>query len=260
MTTTTTTTTAPTTTTTAQSAPLLMVDAISKDYGHTPVLNDLTLTIPHGQFLSILGPSGCGKSTLLSILAGLSQPSSGTVSLGGRPIDGPGLDRGVVFQHHALLPWLTAQGNIEFALKHSHPHLTASQRRQRALEALDTVHLGHAAHRRPAQLSGGMQQRVGIARALAIEPKILLLDEPFGALDALTRADLQEQLASLWASRNMCVVLVTHDVDEALLLSSRIVVLGQLGTIKADVDISDEHRDQQAPQLRKELLTHLRAS
>lgn len=253
-------TTTPLPATSPAAPPLLTLEAVSKTYGSTPVLQGLDLSIPKGQFLSILGPSGCGKSTLLSILAGLSQPSGGTVSLDGRPIDGPGLDRGVVFQHHALLPWLTAQGNIEFALKHSHPHLTTAQRRRRALDALESVHLGHAATRRPSQLSGGMQQRVGIARALAIEPKILLLDEPFGALDALTRADLQEQLAQLWATRNVCVVLVTHDVDEALLLSTRIVVLGQLGKIKVDVDISGRDRKDRLPQLRQMLLTQLRPS
>lgn len=231
------------------------------------VLGPVDLTVSAGEFISVLGPSGCGKSTLLSMIAGLAVPSTGTISLDGEAVTGPGRDRGVVFQQHVLLPWLSAKGNIEFALADSRRQLTAAQRSDLAQEYLELVHLGHAADKHPGELSGGMQQRVGIARALAIEPKVLLLDEPFGALDALTRLSLQDELLDIWESARRTVVMVTHDVDEALRLSDRIIVLspGPGSQIVSDIavpfarprDVEQLSRQQDYQQLRADLLASL---
>lgn len=192
----------------------------------TVVLNDIDLDLAHGQFVSVLGPSGCGKSTLLTMAAGLSHPTAGTISLGGETITAPGPDRGMVFQQHVLLPWMNALDNVKFALASARPELSDAERDDIAGHYLSMVQLDHALDRRPGELSGGMQQRVGIARAFAIHPKVLLLDEPFGALDALTRLALQQQLLDIWETDRRTVLMVTHDVDEALLLSDRIIVLG----------------------------------
>ena len=192
----------------------------------TVVLDGIDLDLAHGQFVSVLGPSGCGKSTLLTMAAGLSHPTAGDVSLGGEAISEPGPDRGVVFQQHVLLPWMTALDNVKFALRSARPELSDAERDDIARHYLSMVHLDHALDRKPGELSGGMQQRVGIARAFAIHPKVLLLDEPFGALDALTRLSLQQQLLEIWETDRRTVMMVTHDVDEALLLSDRVIVLG----------------------------------
>lgn len=192
----------------------------------TVVLNDIDLDLAHGQFASVLGPSGCGKSTLLTMAAGLSHPTAGSISLGGETITAPGPDRGMVFQQHVLLPWMNALDNVKFALASARPELSDAERDDIARHYLSMVQLDHALDRRPGELSGGMQQRVGIARAFAIHPKVLLLDEPFGALDALTRLALQQQLLDIWETDRRTVLMVTHDVDEALLLSDRIIVLG----------------------------------
>ncbi len=189
-------------------------------------LSDINLSIDQGQFFTLIGHSGCGKSTLLNIIAGLQDATEGAALCEGREIKGPGPERAVVFQNHSLLPWLTCYDNIHlgvervFAAKES-----KAQLKQRTLAALDLVGLSHAEQKRPNEISGGMKQRVGIARALAMEPKILLMDEPFGALDALTRAHLQDELMKIVAATNSTVVMVTHDVDEAVLLSDRIVML-----------------------------------
>lgn len=193
----------------------------------TVVLNDIDLDLAHGQFVSVLGPSGCGKSTLLTMAAGLSHPTAGSISLGGETITAPGPDRGMVFQQHVLLPWMNALDNVKFALASARPELSDAERDDIARHYLSMVQLDHALDRRPGELSGGMQQRVGIARAFAIHPKVLLLDEPFGALDALTRLALQQQLLDIWETDRRTVLMVTHDVDEALLLSDRIIVLGR---------------------------------
>jgi nitrate/nitrite transport system ATP-binding protein len=189
-------------------------------------LTDIDLAVQKGEFVTLIGHSGCGKSTLLNTIAGLIPPTTGHVLLANREIAGPGPDRGVVFQNHSLLPWLTCFENVHLAVervfgrKESKGALQARTRR-----ALDLVNLGHAATKLPAEISGGMKQRVGIARALAIEPKVLLLDEPFGALDALTRAHLQDELMKIVDATKSTVVMVTHDIDEAILLSDRVVMM-----------------------------------
>ena len=189
-------------------------------------LEEISLDIRAGEFVSLIGHSGCGKSTLLNIVAGLLKPTGGHVLLAEREVTGPGPDRGVVFQNHSLLPWLTCFENVQLAVE----RVFGSTEKKRAVEervhrALELVQLGHAEHKYPHELSGGMKQRVGIARALSIEPKVLLLDEPFGALDALTRAHLQDELMRIVAATGSTVLMVTHDVDEAVLLSDRVVMM-----------------------------------
>ena len=191
----------------------------------TVVVEDFDLQVAEGEFVCLVGHSGCGKSTVLSIAMGLVSPSSGGVILGGREIDGPGLDRGVVFQSPALLPWFTARQNVELAIEQARPDVAAGEQRRLAELALARVGLADAADRRPAELSAGMQQRVGIARAFALAPRVLLLDEPFSLLDVFTRIDLQDELLRLWEDDRRTVVMVTHDVDEALLLADRIVMM-----------------------------------
>ena len=189
-------------------------------------IKDIDLKINRGEFITLIGHSGCGKSTLLNLLAGLLLPSSGVMICAGREIAGPGPDRGVVFQNHSLLPWLTAFDNVHLAVERVFGATESrAQLKQRTQEALALVHLTHAEHKYPHELSGGMKQRVGIARALSMQPKVLLMDEPFGALDALTRAHLQDELMKIVAATNSTVVMVTHDVDEAVLLSDRIVMM-----------------------------------
>jgi nitrate/nitrite transport system ATP-binding protein len=199
----------------------LSIEAVQMSFGSSSVLAGIDLTIRKGEFVSLIGHSGCGKSTLLNLVAGLLKPTAGTVLLADRHIDGPGPDRGVVFQNHSLLPWLTCFGNVHLAVE----RVFADRRRERTHAALELVGLSHAENKYPHQISGGMKQRVGIARALAMEPKVLLLDEPFGALDALTRATLQDELMRIVARTGSTVLLVTHDVDEAVLLSDRVVMM-----------------------------------
>jgi nitrate/nitrite transport system ATP-binding protein len=189
-------------------------------------LRDIHLDVEQGEFVTLIGHSGCGKSTLLNLIAGLLRSTGGTMILANREIAGPGPDRGVVFQNHSLLPWLTCYENVHLAVERvfgSSEHRAHLKTRTR--EALELVHLLHAEHKYPHEISGGMKQRVGIARALAMQPKVLLLDEPFGALDALTRAHLQDELIKIVAATGSTVVMVTHDVDEAVLLSDRVVML-----------------------------------
>jgi nitrate/nitrite transport system ATP-binding protein len=188
-------------------------------------LKDINLNIQQGEFVSIIGHSGCGKSTVLNLIAGLLAPSSGHLFCAGREIAKPGPDRAVVFQNHSLLPWLTCFENVLLAVESVFKTESQVQKDLRAIDALALVGLSHATDKRPNELSGGMKQRVGIARALAMEPKVLLLDEPFGALDALTRANLQDELMAIMAKSGATAVMVTHDVDEAVLLSDRIVMM-----------------------------------
>ena len=187
-------------------------------------LRDIDLTVAKGEFVALIGHSGCGKSTLLNLVAGLTTPTSGSLICANREVAGPGPDRGVVFQNHSLLPWLTCFDNVHLAVERVFQEKKENLR-QRTHAALELVGLSHAEQRYPHQISGGMKQRVGIARALAIEPKVLLLDEPFGALDALTRATLQDELMRIVARTGATVVMVTHDVDEAVLLSDRVVMM-----------------------------------
>jgi len=189
-------------------------------------LEEISLDIHAGEFVSLIGHSGCGKSTLLNIVAGLLEPTDGHIVLAEREVSGPGPDRGVVFQNHSLLPWLTCFENVHLAVERVFG-ATAKKAalKERVRRALELVQLRHAEHKYPHELSGGMKQRVGIARALSIEPKVLLLDEPFGALDALTRARLQDELMRIVAATGSTVLMVTHDVDEAVLLSDRVVMM-----------------------------------
>ena len=212
--------------------PMVKIDAITKGFPHRKkgfqkILGTTSVDIAEGEFVTIIGPSGCGKSTILKMLAGLETADEGTISLDGTPISAPSRQLGIVFQQHVLLPWMSARQNVVFALE-TEPDSTRSKQELQALadQYLELVNLGHAADRRPSQLSGGMQQRVGIARAFALEPKVMLLDEPLGALDALTRHELQLQLLELCEQQRKTFIMVTHDVDEALLLSDRILVMG----------------------------------
>ena len=202
--------------------------------GPFTALRDINLTVAKGEFVALIGHSGCGKSTLLNLIAGLTLPTDGTLLCANREIAGPGPDRGMVFQNHSLLPWLTCFENVYLAVERvfgpanknaGAPAESKTQLKARTEAALDMVGLSHATHKRPSEISGGMKQRVGIARALAMEPKVLLMDEPFGALDALTRAKLQDELLDIVARTQSTVVMVTHDVDEAVLLSDRIVMM-----------------------------------
>ena len=202
--------------------------------GLFPALRDINLTVAKGEFVALIGHSGCGKSTLLNLIAGLTMPSAGTLLCANREIAGPGPERAVVFQNHSLLPWLTCFENVYlgvervFGARYKSKVVAGEKRAQlkeRTDAALALVGLSAAAQKRPGEISGGMKQRVGIARALAMEPKVLLMDEPFGALDALTRAKLQDELLEIVARTHSTVVMVTHDVDEAVLLSDKIVML-----------------------------------
>lgn len=203
-------------------------------------LRDIQLNVARGEFVALIGHSGCGKSTLLNLVAGLLAPTSGVLLLDGREIAGPGPDRAVVFQNHSLLPWLSCFDNVYLAVERV---FAASEKKAqlvaRTHAALELVGLAHAAQKKPHEISGGMKQRVGIARALAMEPKVLLMDEPFGALDALTRAKLQDELMKIVAAAGSTVVMVTHDVDEAVLLSDRIVMMsnGPAATIGEVLDV-----------------------
>lgn len=208
---------------------LLELNGITKSYGsgvdRTVVLRDINLHVEEGEFVAIVGFSGAGKTTLLSVIAGLVRPEQGSISLRGRPITGPGPDRGVVFQSYALLPWLNVRDNIALAVNQVCRHMSRSERAARVAHYIELVGLAHAVDRRPAELSGGMRQRVAVARALASGPDMLLLDEPLSALDALTRARLQDEIERIWAAEGKTVILITNDVDEALLLADRIVPL-----------------------------------
>jgi nitrate/nitrite transport system ATP-binding protein len=199
----------------------LRIEAVGMKFGAFEALACIDLTVEKGEFVTLIGHSGCGKSTLLNLVAGLLTPTDGGIILAEREIAGPGPDRGVVFQNHSLLPWLTCYENVYLAVE----RVFQKDLKQRTDAALELVGLAHAAAKYPNQISGGMKQRVGIARALAMEPKVLLLDEPFGALDALTRATLQDELLRIVDRTGTTVLMVTHDVDEAVLLSDRVVMM-----------------------------------
>jgi nitrate/nitrite transport system ATP-binding protein len=208
----------------------LKLDHIDKTFTRgnatTEVLKDINLTIEKGEYVSIIGHSGCGKSTLLNIIAGLTNASTGGVLLENREVNSPGPDRAVVFQNHSLLPWLTVYANVRLAVdKVFSGTRSRKQRHTWTMHNLELVQMAHAKDKRPMEISGGMKQRVGIARALAIEPKVLLLDEPFGAVDALTRAHLQDSVMAIHQKLKNTVLMITHDVDEAVLLSDRIVMM-----------------------------------
>ena len=210
--------------------PYLKIDHVEKSFtrgaASTKVLGDCSLAIASGEYISVIGHSGCGKSTLLNIIAGLTQASQGAVLLEDREVNSPGPERAMVFQNHSLLPWLTVYENVALAVNSVFGGVkTRAERHEWILHNLALVQMTHALAKRPGEISGGMKQRVGIARALAMQPKILLLDEPFGALDALTRANLQDQVMEIHARLRNTMIMVTHDVDEAVLLSDRIVMM-----------------------------------
>src|SRR5215467_10787063 len=193
--------------------------------GELTVFEDLWFNVEESEFACIIGHSGCGKSTILDILAGLDTPTEGHIIAGGKHVLGPSLDRAVIFQGHALMPWLSALGNVELAVSSRHPKWSWWQIREHALKYLALVHLDGSEMKKPAQLSGGMKQRVGIARALALEPRMLLMDEPFSALDALTRGSLQDEVIAIRAKTQQTIFMITHDVDEALLLADKILLM-----------------------------------
>jgi len=222
----------------------LHIDHVSMEFptptGPFVALRDVDLLIDEGEFVSLIGHSGCGKSTVLNVVAGLYEASMGGVVLDGTEVNEPGPDRAVVFQNHSLLPWLTAYENVELAVKQVFGKSKNKAEMKEWIEHnLHLVHMDHAMHKRPDEISGGMKQRVGIARALAMQPKVLLMDEPFGALDALTRAHMQESLMEIHADLGNTVIMITHDVDEAVLLSDRIVMMtnGPAATIGEILEI-----------------------
>jgi len=208
----------------------LNIDHVSIEFptpnGPFKALDDVSLKIDKGEFVSIIGHSGCGKSTVMNIVGGLHQATQGGVILEGKEVNEPGPDRAIVFQNHSLFPWLTAYENVELAVKSIFKgKKSAAEMKEWINHNIELVHMSHAKDKLPAELSGGMKQRIGIARALAMEPKVLLMDEPFGALDALTRAHLQDSLMEIQADLNNTVIMITHDVDEAVLLSDKIVMM-----------------------------------
>jgi NitT/TauT family transport system ATP-binding protein len=223
-------------------APKLRLENVTKRFpirgqkSSFTAVEDISIDLAAGEFLVLVGPSGCGKSTLLDLLGGLSTPSSGRILLDGNPITGPGLDRGIVFQQYALLPWRTARKNIEFGLEAK--GLSAAVRRERADHYLELVGLQSFADRFPHELSGGMKQRVAIARSLAFDPEVLLMDEPFAALDAQTRESLQDELLRIWKATGKTILFITHGIDEAIYLGQRVAVLtSRPGRIKKIVDV-----------------------
>ena len=210
--------------------PILELTGVGMEFstpkGSFKALTDVNLKITKGEMISLIGHSGCGKSTVLNIVAGLIQATEGGAVLEGKEVNEPGPERAVVFQNHSLLPWLTAYENVELAVKTIFDkNKTKAEMKEWIEHNLNVVHMGHAMHKRPDEISGGMKQRVGIARALAMEPKILLMDEPFGALDALTRAHLQDSVMEIQRDLGNTIIMITHDVDEAVLLSDRIVMM-----------------------------------
>ena len=222
----------------------LQVDHASVEFstrkGRFTAVQNVNIHVARGEFVSIIGHSGCGKSTVLNLIAGLVEASQGGVVLGGKQIDGPSPERAVVFQNHSLLPWLTCYGNVHLAVERVFGKSEDKARlRARTEAAIELVGLKHAIDKRPNEISGGMKQRVGLARAQAMEPKVLLMDEPFGALDALTRANLQDSLMEIQQRLNNTVVMVTHDVDEAVLLSDRVVMMtnGPAATVGQELRI-----------------------
>jgi NitT/TauT family transport system ATP-binding protein len=220
---------------------VIVFDRVTKTFpvraaGSLTALHEISLEVQTGEFIVIVGPSGCGKSTLLDLLGGLAQPTSGRILVDGRPVHGPGLDRGIVFQQYALFPWRTARGNVEFGLEAK--GVSRRQRADRAREYLDLVGLTGFHDRYPHELSGGMKQRVAIARSLAYDPDVLLMDEPFAALDAQTRDSLQDELLRIWQRTGKTIVFITHGIEEAVYLGQRVAVLtSRPGRVKEIIDV-----------------------
>jgi len=223
--------------------PFLVIDNVSKVYptprGPYVVLQDVNLTVYEGEFICVIGHSGCGKSTLLNMVAGFNRPSSGEICLKSKPILRPGPDRMVVFQNYSLLPWMTAFENVLLAVKQVYRDKSKEEKIKIAKDSLAMVGLTEAMHKKPKQLSGGMRQRVSIARALSIRPEVLILDEPFGALDVMTREELQEELLAIWREHKVTALMITHEIDEALFLADRIVMMsnGPAANIAEIIDV-----------------------
>ncbi len=233
------------------------IDNVVKKYstrkGEMVALNGVSLDIRENEFICVVGPSGCGKSTLLNIIAGLLEPTSGSVSVDGKTVDGPGPERGVVFQQYALFPWLTVLKNVEFGLKLK--GITGEQATQEAMKYLKMVDLEQFANSYPKELSGGMKQRVAIARAYAVNPQVLLMDEPFGALDAQTRTQLQTELLETWEKERKTCFFITHDVDEAIILAQKVIIMSaRPGRIKEIVDITIPYPRTQETKMSAEFL------
>ena len=247
----------------------LHVENLAKSYpgNDAPVFENVNFTLDKGEFVCIIGHSGCGKTTILNALAGLETASDGILTMDGREVAGPGLDRGVVFQSHALMPWMSVIDNVKFGVRSRWPDWGKAQIEAQAAQYLEMVGLGHALHKKPSTLSGGMKQRVGIARAFAIQPKMLLLHEPFGALDALTRGTIQDELLKIVQATAQTVFMITHDVDEAILLSDRILLMsnGPRARIAEIVEVSlprsrtrhDMHHDPRFYRIRNHLVDFL---
>lgn len=229
--------------------PFLELSNVSKHFGPTQVLRDINLQIERGEFVAIVGYSGAGKTTLISLIAGLLRPDSGSITLNDLEITGPGPDRGIVFQNYSLLPWLTVYENIFLAVDQLFPNWSPAKKQQHVERHIAMVNLTPAREKKPGALSGGMRQRVSVARALAMDPQILLLDEPLSALDALTRATLQDEISRIWSEDKKTVVLITNDVDEGILLADRIIPLSAgpnatLGpSFKIDLDRPRDRKD-----------------
>ena len=211
---------------------------VSKSYGESPVLKDITLSVEEGEFLVLLGFSGTGKTTLINLMAGLEMPTSGEITFKDKLITEPSPERGVIFQSYSLMPWLTVNGNVMLAVETMFPSLSKAEKQAKVDHYVQMVGLSHAATRRPAELSGGMRQRVNVARALAMSPEMLLLDEPLSALDALTRANLADEIEHIWEKDKKTCVLITNDVDEAIILADRIIALNPDGTLGAEFPVS----------------------
>ncbi|SMX27408.1 Bicarbonate transport ATP-binding protein CmpD [Pelagimonas phthalicica] len=221
---------------------ILKFENVNKGFGEgihrTEVLKDINLDIEEGEFLVILGFSGTGKTTLVNLMAGLDQPSSGSVTFKGKPIKDPSPERGVIFQSYSLMPWLTVNGNVQLALDSVFPKMSKAEKEEKTAHYVKMVGLSHATNRRPAELSGGMRQRVNVARALAMDPEMLLLDEPLSALDALTRANLADEIVNIWDESKKTCVLITNDVDEAILVGDRIIALNPDGTLGSEFKVN----------------------
>lgn len=233
----------------------IVVDKVDFSFGNQKVLDNISFNIGAGDCLCILGPSGCGKSTLLRLIAGLDYPDSGIIQIDNKPVSGPGLDRGVVFQDYSLFPWMTAFENVMLSLEQAFPNKKKRELSEAAKEYLELVGLRESVNKLPKQLSGGMRQRAAIASAFAINSPILLMDEPFGALDAITRAHLQDLLLQLWVhnGNKKTIVFVTHDVDEALLMANKILILSlNPGRVKSVINV-----DLKRPRIRNELYSDI---
>ena len=225
-------------------------------------LDDLSMEIKEGEFVCLVGHSGCGKTTLLNLIAGLLSPTSGQIRIDGRPVTGPGLDRNVIFQHYSLFPWLTAEKNVAFGLRQAQPEISKKQALERARRFLKEVELESVKDKYPYQLSGGMQQRVAIARTLANDPDVVLMDEPFGALDAYTRIVLQKELLNIWEKHKKTILFVTHSVDEAIYLADRIILMSRdcgkiLREDRVNLPRLRDRSDPEYARLTKELLEEL---